>query len=479
MFFNHAYRVMRLHPAPLCIRVAFVVLFVISLSGCASVNQAERIDAFNAPFSQGQYCQAAEQELQHSPSLIGNLQAAAALRYCQQYDRSNALFDKCEADIKEINEKSLASGMAGSLGAVLINDSVLEYRATEYDGVMVNTYKALNFWKTGRIDLARVEFNRAMDRQRRARERFAAEIQKLKEELAQRQASENEAARQQQRGALDYHRSAYNPEIDAMVRKTYSGLDEFSAYPDFTNPLTTYLAGLFFLSQKEYSRAATLLKEVYGMTDANSVVQRDFFCVEQVLNGRSSCDHSVWVIYENGLGPVRSEYRIDLPLYLFSDQVSYSGIALPKLIFREQASSSLSVASGTDTPGKTVFLASMDRVAQTEFRKRYPSIVTRALISAMLKTYGQYQARQELGVFGGFAAALFQKATTAADLRVWSALPKEFQVARVRVPGDGKIRLSTPNGLPLEVIVPKDRSSIVYVKQPTVYANLVYEIIEL
>jgi hypothetical protein len=434
---------------------------------------------FNASFAQGKYSQAAEQELQHSPSLIGNLQAAAALRYCQHYDRSTALFDKCEADMKAISEKSSASGLAGGFGAIMINDSVLEYRATEYDGVMVNTYKALNFWKTGNIDLARVEFNRALDRQRRARERFAAEIQKLSEEVAQRQTSENEAARQQRREAVDYSRSVSNPEIDAMIRKTYSGLDEFKAYPDFTNPFTTYLAGLFFMSQHDYSRAATLLKEAYGMSDANTVVQSDLFCVEQVLNGRGLCNSSVWVIYENGLGMVRGEYRIDLPLYMFSEKVYYSGIALPMLMFREQASSSLSIHSGTDSSERTVFLASMDRVSQTEFRKRYPSIVTRSIISAMLKTYGQYQARQEFGVWGGVAAALFQRSTTTADLRVWSALPKEFQVAKVRVPDNGKIRISTPNGFYLDVIVPSHRSSIVYVKQPTVSAPLVYEIIEL
>ncbi|NTU53854.1 MAG: hypothetical protein HGA97_09205 [Chlorobiaceae bacterium] len=459
---------------------AVLALFCLHpLLGCSSVYQAERFEAFNASFAQGQYSTAAALELQHPPSLLGNLQAAAALRYAAQYERSNALFDECEVAIKASNERSFSSGVAGTLGSVLINDTVVEYRAAEYDGVMVNTYKALNFWKTGQPDLARVEFNRAMDRQRRARERFAEEIQKLKTEIAQKQASEINNARQQRRPSLDYARNVSNPEIDAIIRKTYSGLDEFNAYPDFTNPFTTYLAGLFFMSQKEYSKASTLLKEAYGMTASNGVVQSDLFWVEQALNGRPPGEHAVWVIYENGLGPVRGEYRIDLPLYMYSEKVYYSGIALPMLIFRERAASSLSVSSGTEGAEKTVFMASMDRVAQTEFRKRYPSIVTRSVISAMLKTYGQYEARQQLGVLGGVAAGLFQRATTSADLRVWSALPKEFQVARVGVPRNGRLLLSTSNGITLEIIVPSDRSSIVYVKQPTAAVVPVYEIIEL
>lgn len=450
---------------------------IVTLTGCASFNHVERMQAFNSSFAQGRYCQAAEQELMHSPSLLGNLQAAAALRYCHEYERSSALFDECEVGIRESNEKSTAAGVAGSLGAVLINDSIVEYLPAEYDGVMVNTYKALNFWKTGQSDLARVEFNRALDRQRRARERFAGEIQKLNEEIEQRQASESQKARQEGRVSLDYKRSVANPGIDAVLRERYSTLDEFKAYPDFTNPFTTYLAGLFFMSRNDYPKAADLLKESYGIDKTNSIVRDDFACVEKSLDGRSPCKKAVWVLYENGLGPVREELRIDLPLYMVSEKIYYTGAALPQLVLRDRACSHLVVTSGTDTPVNSVFLASMDRVVQSEFRKRYPSIVARSVISAMLKTYGQLEARQAYGMIAGFGAALFQRATTTADLRIWSALPKEFQVARVRVPGNGRLVIATPDGRRQEIVVPSDRSSIVYVKQPTVHAAPVYEII--
>ena len=46
-------------------------------------------------------------------------------------------------------------------------------------------------------------------------------------------------------------------------------------------------------------------------------------------------------------------------------------------------------------------IASMDRVVQTEFKKRYPMILSRAIASTLIKTYAQYYAQQELGDLGG------------------------------------------------------------------------------
>jgi uncharacterized protein len=466
--------------------LAFLVMIL--TSGCASMAHKKELTAFNNLYSTGQYTEAANTEIKKKgekkldPSkLLQLLQAAAALRYAQQYQQSLLLFDECEDIIKHHNEQSMIYNASSNVGAILVNDAALDYRGAEYDGVMVNTYKALNFWQVGKINLARIEFNRALDRQRRAKERFAAEIAKLKEELEKKQEEENKKAQSKNKNALkiNINKNVNNHEIDTILKKKYSNLYEFKAYPDFINPFTTYIAGIFFMSEGNYSKAATLLKEAYGMVEKNTTIADDFANAEKMLDGQKNNKNYTWIIFENGLCPEKEEFRVDLPIFLFTDKAKYTGIALPKLKFRDQAYSHLIIKNSGHNVGHTSMLSSMDKVIQTEFKKKYKATVTRAVVSTLIKTYGQYLAQRKFGSLGGIAFGLYQLSTTAADVRMWTALPKEFQLAKINTPSNGILLLETPTGNIISVTVPKDNSSLVYIKIPTSRAKAVYDVIKM
>jgi hypothetical protein len=444
--------------------------------------------SFNELYSSGNYKSAADSMLEQKEKnksgtscLLETLQAAAALRSLKNYQKSTELFDECEEIIKHFNEESMASHVASNVASVLVSDSILSYRGEEYDGIMANTYKALNFWATGKIDLARVEFNRALDRQRRAKERFAAEITKLKEEIDRKQAEEYEKARQNNNNMppLEIKRAISNPDLHRIVNEKYSNLSEFKVYPDFVNPFTTYIAGLFFMSQRDFEKATTLLKEAYGMTENNSVVSDDFTQVEKILDGSKPQENCIWIVFENGLGPVKEELRVDLPMLLFSNNVIYTGIALPQIRIRDQAYSHLTIKSLGMQDVRTEALASMDRVVHTEFKKDFPCILTKAVLSALVKTYAQYQAGQKYGKLGTLVLGTYQAVTTSADIRIWTALPKEFQVAKIKCPDDGSVTISTPDGNIFGVNVPANRSSIIYVKIPQRGVKIVYDMFPL
>ena len=467
---------------PLCLTCFAVVV----ISGCASMSAKKELSAFNTLYSSGQYLDAANLELKEKgdeksdPShLLQMLQAGAALRYARKYPQSTELFDECEDVIKYFNEQLFTNDVGSAIVSVLVNDASLDYRGEEYDGVMVNTYKALNFWKIGKNDLARIEFNRALDRQRRAKERFAEEISKMNEEISKEQIEENRKAEQNKAPKMDIDKAVNNPEIDNILKKKYSNLYAFKAYPDFINPFTTYMAGLFFLSEGDYAKAATLLKETYGMVEENPVVADDFATVEKILDRKRAEGYYTWIIFENGLGPEKEEFRVDLPIFFVTDRVKYAGIALPKLKFRSQAFPYLVVRNAGKETAKTRALASMDRVIQTEFKMRYPLIVTRAVISMLMKTYTQYLAQKHFGNIGGLLAAVYQLATTAADIRMWTALPKEFQVAKIVTPEGGSVTIATPDGKAYNVSVPKKKNSLIYVKIPSRGARVVIDVMEL
>jgi len=398
--------------------------------------------------------------------LLWTLQLGTLERLRQNLRESNNYFDKSE---EMLNFFDYQNTTTDSVAAIAVNENIIPYLGEEYDGIMVNTYKALNFMALGESDQARIEFNRALDRQRRAKEKFAKEIEKLQKELDKEQEKEGSQAK----------KNVDNPEIDKLITDRYPGLYEFEAYPDFVNPFTTYIAGVFFNLVGDHSKAVTFLKESYGMVSDNDYVAQDLAVTEQVLDGRAELKDTVWVIFENGMGPVKQEARIDIPLFIASDQVKYFGIALPRLVFREQAYPYLSIKAG-DKSYNTQIVANMDRVVQTEFNKDFKGILTRAIMSATAKVIAQYALNKDddsSPKIVSLLATVYSYATTAADVRIWTTLPKNFQVARFHIPPDRLITIAPPGGESFPVEIPACKNAFVYVRIPQKQKKQVLDLI--
>ncbi len=401
--------------------------------------------------------------------LLWAMQAAVLERMNKNYQQSNEYFDNAET---MLNHFDYQNETIDSAAAIITNENIVPYLGEEYDGIMINTYKALNFMALGNKELARVEFNRALERQKRAAEKFATEITKLKKEIDK----EDAAAKD----------NVDNPQVQELVKSRYPSLYDFKAYPDFINPFTNYIAGIFFNLDGDHSKATQLLKEAYGMVSDNDYIGEDFTLTEQVLDGQKEFKNMVWVIFENGMGPVKEEFRIDIPLVLEGRRndkkadFKYFGIALPKLVFRDNAFSYLTIESENKSL-KTQEVANMDRVIQTEFEKDFKGILTRAIISATSKAIAQY-ALTKNGDSGSqmmsLLAAAYTFATTAADVRIWTTLPKDFQVARMDIPQNRLITISPPGGNSFKVEIPPCNNALVYVKIPFRQAKPVYDIMK-
>jgi len=443
----------------------YLVLFLMPFFvGCNAPK--DQLNAFNEHFRTCGY----EESIQFAQSKMGKakkgrkpknndllwaLQIGSVERLRQNYQQSTEYFDKSE---ELLNYYDHQNELAASVASTVVNENVIPYTGEEYDGVMVNTYKALNFMKQGRDDLVRVEFNRALDRQRRAKEKFAEEIVKI----------QNEIAEQEKKGASQVRQNVDSPQIQSILSEKYPSLYSFRAYPDFVNPFTTYLAGIYFNLVGDHTKAVDLLKESCGMVPDNGYIADDLALTEKILDGEEQLQDIVWVMFENGLGPIKEEFRIDLPLFIVTSQVKYVGIALPRLRFREQAYPYLLVrAAGNNYPTQQV--ADMDRVIQTEFSKDFKAILTRAIISATAKAAAQYALQQDNSsgsALASIAVAVYSFATTAADVRIWTTLPKDFQVVRLRIPDDRIIIIEPPGGVPNQIQIPPCKNAVVYVKIP-------------
>ncbi|MCK4753482.1 MAG: hypothetical protein KAS75_08540 [Planctomycetes bacterium] len=396
--------------------------------------------------------------------LLWTLQLGSVERIRQDYNTSTEYFDKSEDMLKYYDEQSR---LGDTVGSAIVNDNIIPYRGEEYDGIMINVYKALNFMAEDKMPLARVEFNRALDRQRRAKEKFNTEINKLKTELEEKnQKSEFTKS------------NVENPKINSLLTEKYPNLYNFQVYPDFVNPFATYMAAVYFNLAGDYARAADLFKESYGMVGDNSYIAEDLSATERILDKNGKLQNTVWLIFENGLGPVKTEFRLDIPLFIATNQVKYVGLALPKLEYRSSAYPYL-IAQANGKSYQTRVLSDMDRVIQTEFSKDFKGILTRAIISATTKAVAQYALHEEgsnSSQLMSLAVAMYSYASTAADVRIWTALPKNFQIARFQKPKDGKFRITRPGAQPFDIDIPSCNNAIVYVKIPTVQAKPIYEI---
>ena len=125
--------------------------------------------------------------------LLWTLQLGTLEKLRQNHQESNNYFDRSEEMLNFFDYQNVATD---SVAAIAINENVIPYLGEEYDGIMVNTYKALNFMALGKNDQARIEFNRALDRQRRAKEKFAKEIEKIQNELDEEQEKEGSKAKE-------------------------------------------------------------------------------------------------------------------------------------------------------------------------------------------------------------------------------------------------------------------------------------------
>jgi len=437
------------------IKILLNSIFVFSFYGCAVISGYEdSLNSFdsNLESKNCDYTQIEEKIKDDDDPILWGIQGGSLARNCFAYKKSNGFFDEAEEKYKQtVDKDSILNNTLESSKSILINNNANEYEGNTYEKVMVNTYKALNYASLHDNVNARIEFNRALDRQRRAKDYFKSEIQKKEANF------EKE-----------------NKEAENTVYKQYAGLlNDFKAYPDFINPFTTYMAGVYFLLEGDSVKARDLLKESMEMQPENGQIKSDYELSNKYLASslKNSKEKYAWIIYENGQGMIKDEIRIDIPLFIFTRNVIYTGIALPKIVERSSSYAYLDI-NGKDTTE----VCNMDNVIKTEFKKRFPAILSEAIANTIAKTITQKQLNDS-SPLAGFLGFLYQNLTNKADVRSWSALPKNFQSLRVKL--DGKpIEIKNNEGKIIkEVFIPNDKNALIYVKSQSIGNNIIHKIL--
>lgn len=408
-------------------------------------------------------------------TIIWQLELGAIQRANGQYDESNQTFDKAQAKIDDYEQKAKVR-VGQEAGALLSNQAELDYEGRSYDGIMLNTYKALNYLDLGEPDKARPELIRAYQRQQDAVEENKKRIEKV----------QDEAAKSKDKAAMD--KAENDPKFQAEMTGSYTNLDSLKAYTDYVNPFTVYLDGLYFIAKatdaSDLERAHKSFERVAGFLGDNQYIKEDIASVNDLINTKPLVP-TTYVIFETGCAPVRDQIRIDIPIIV--TKVSYIGAAFPKLRPHGNYVPDLTVMANGTNVAATTLLCDMDSIIGLDFKNEMPVVITKTIAATVTKAVAAYAvnqaANQSSSVFGLVAqisTAVYQGAVNIADERTWTTLPKEFQFCRFPTPADRKIELVLPGGLQkIPVTIGDGILNLVYVKSITTTSPLLVTQIKL
>jgi len=440
-----------------------VIGVALALTGCTTYQQQNKIaehwqrgDLANA---QIEARTKAESEATSKDAIIWRLEQAAVLRAAGKYEESNKAFDLAQGRIDQYSEEAKTK-VANEAGAMLSNQANLPYRGRAYDGIMLNTYKALNYLQLGEADKARVELIRAHQRQQDAVEESKRQIEKTQEAVAQQ--------KEQDKKAIE--KANHDAKFKGQMESSYKDLDQIHVYGDYVNPFTVYLDGLYFMANatgsSDLEHARKSFERVSSFAPDNKFVKADLEAMTGVTQG-TAIPATTYVIFETGCAPVRDQIRIDIPIIVTS--VSYVGAAFPTLKTQGGHVPNLTVI-GSGCSEATAPVCSMDSVIGHDFKSELPTIIAKTVASTIIKTAASTAINKAAenqsaiaGLFTQVATAAYGMAVNIADLRTWTTLPKEFQVCRIPTPEDRKIELAA-NGQKIPVTIGEGTFNVVYVK---------------
>jgi hypothetical protein len=456
----------------------FAAAISLLATGCRTYEQQNRVIQYwhqgNLASAAAEATKMAGQNANNKDAIVWRLEQGAVLRGNGQCEASNKAFDQAQDRIDQYSEEAKVK-IGNEAGALLSNQANLPYTGRAYDGIMLNTYKALNYLQLGETDKARVELIRAYQRQQDA----VADNQRRIEKV------QGEAAKSKDKAAMN--KAQQDPKFKSQMQGAYTGLDNLKAYANYVNPFTVYLDGLYFMADavdaSDLERARKSFERIVGFDPDNEYVKQDLATVDDLMNGKP-LPPTTYVIFETGCAPVRGQIRIDIPIIV--SKVSYVGAAFPTLQPQGNYVPGLTVtANGTSQT--TSLVASMDSVIGLDFKNEMPIVITKTIASTVTKAVAAYavneaanQQNSLLGLASQIGTAVAQAAVNIADERTWTTLPKQFQVCRIPTPSDRKIELETPGGgQRIPVTIEDGAINIVYVKSITATSPLLVTQIKL
>lgn len=408
--------------------------------------------------------------------LLWKLEQGTVLSADGNYDGGIQAFDRAEEIVNRYEEAAKIK-VADETVALFSNPATMPYRGRDYDKVLMNTYKALNYLAVNDADNARVELNRALQRQKNAVAENQKRIEKTLEAAEKSGQGTLRDPSSGQAAAYDVGRAQQDVNVAASADAMMAAVDQrILPYADYVNPFSVFLDGLFFshlgTDGADVERARKSFERVKGMSPGNYIAA-DYEMAEKMTGGADP-ETVTYIIFSTGRAPGRDQIRIDIPLFLLTDQASYVGAAFPKLEYYDDYIPQITATCADGRCYSSELLCSMDAVVSRDFKNEWPVMMTRTLLTTATRAIAGRLAEEVAIKNGNYMAQLaakaanvsYQAAANVADLRSWLTLPKEFAYIRMPTPQNGEVTLKIGSD-ERTVHVPSGKTNVLIVRSVT------------
>jgi uncharacterized protein len=368
-----------------------------------------------------------------------------------QYDASNKVLEQAEQRSAELFTKSFSKEY---IKASVTSDAAKDYRGEDYECVMMNVIKALNFLALKKYDSARVEA-------RKINEKLALYNTKYQKKNV-------------------YNQDAFAHWLTGLLYETEKSYDD--ARISYVKALDVYkneFAGNYG------STVPSFLGEDVVRASILSKSSEDVEKYKKELgasgeSARSLKRHGeVILVHFNGEGPSKTDYFINC---YFESAVAWwcdaepggefmtkktitvgkgtaIKVAFPQLIIRQPQTAAATLSVGSATAQSEV-VEPISAIATKYLRDKMPEVyksmiirvITKALLTKGAEAAGEKAGGGLLGFAAKTATSVTMQATEEADKRTWMTLPSRIEVARVIVPPgvyDINIRPMGPSAQPI------------------------------
>jgi hypothetical protein len=318
-----------------------------------------------------------------------------------------------------------ASRTAAGAASLIINEKTLPYEGADFEKIFIHTYDALNYLMLKDLDGARVEIMNAYRRQQELSDKHFQDLEKARKE--------KDVA-----GWENQFRKADSARYESLVQ-TAQGVQSI-----YQNAFAYYISALVYELHKENDEAYIDLKKAYEAAPNCRFIQRDLKRLSKTLRYADDFERweklfgkhnpaqddgiDIFVVFEAGLAPYKEQLTIPIP--------TASGLfaaAFPVYRFSPVSvlSGSISLGDRTET---TCIVSDTDAIASRNLLDQFPILFAKQIARTSIKAVATRQINRQRGDGTAFLANILALITEQADLRTWSTLPKQVQVARLTAP---------------------------------------------
>lgn len=390
-------------------------------------------------------------------AVLYTLEKARIYQVDQNYQESIEAYKKAFELLDKQNNRARVSVSRVGFKALsmLSNDSVVPYLVPPYEQVLAHISQAKNYIFIQDLQSAGVEMRVAQQLQRDIELNHEKELAKKVEKANAKNTSKNDSNAEEE----DFD----NAETPAELNEALSGLDKIAGKikNTYQNSYAFYMAANVWEAMGEYNDALVDYKKAYELQPDQRISQ-DIKRVDQIATQKNGTV-PVIIFIEQGLVPQKVEQKITLPVPSGLTSIAFA-MYDPKTYESPQ---SLQIILDGRNVQQSYVMSDIGALAVKQLKEHTVSAVSSQVARVVTKYVAQQQLGQHLGALGQIAGTLLNTSTEHADLRSWSTLPGNTQIARLTLkPGKYQLKIAKPTGFSsdtVEMTIPESIGQPVFV----------------